>query len=163
MKRPHFFKNKGFTLIELLVVIAIITLLAALLFPAFTGARDTARKTKAKADVRQLDMAFKAVLMDFRTWGASGIGPVAPVPSGQLVPYLNGGNSKSIRYMEFDQKSLDISGQKFLDPWNNEYQVALGDSSVTVGGKTLPRQVAAWSLGNKRLTALYNDYIKSWE
>ena len=168
MNRPSF-GEKGFTLIELLVVIAIIMLLAGLLFPAFTGARETARKTKAKADVRQLDMAFKAVLMDFRTWSIAGIGPT---PTGMAVDnttvtYLKGTNPKSVTYMEFDQKSIDASTGGFVDPWKiNIYQVALGDSSVTPSKapSALPRQVAAWSWGKKgQATALYSDYIKSWE
>ena len=37
--------KSGFTLIELLVVIAIIAILAAILFPVFAQARESARKT----------------------------------------------------------------------------------------------------------------------
>ena len=40
-KRTH---RSGFTLIELLVVIAIIAILAAILFPAFAKARESARR-----------------------------------------------------------------------------------------------------------------------
>jgi len=50
--------RKGFTLIELLVVIAIIAILAAILFPVFAQARESARKTSCLSNVRQLGTAY---------------------------------------------------------------------------------------------------------
>ena len=50
----------GFTLVELLVVIAIIAILAALLFPAFTGVQDQAKRTQAKNDIAQIVTAVNA-------------------------------------------------------------------------------------------------------
>jgi len=50
--------NKGFTLIEMLVVVAIISLLAGMLFPVFSAARETARKANCLSNVRQLAMAM---------------------------------------------------------------------------------------------------------
>lgn len=49
--------KKGFTLIELLVVIAIIAILAAILFPVFSKAKESAKKTAAIAQMKQLAMA----------------------------------------------------------------------------------------------------------
>lgn len=57
--------RRGFTLIELLVVIAIIAILAAMLFPVFARARESARKASCGSNLRQITMGFLMYAQDY--------------------------------------------------------------------------------------------------
>ena len=58
-------KHTGFTLIELLVVVAIIGILAAMLFPVFSRARESARRTSCQSNLKQIGMSFAQYGGDF--------------------------------------------------------------------------------------------------
>lgn len=78
-------KNKGFTLVELLVVIAIIAILVVLILVALGVARQKARDSQRKTDLRSIQTALELYATDHN----SSYPPAADLYNGQMDPYLN--------------------------------------------------------------------------
>ena len=109
---PRDTDNRGFTLVELLVVIAVIGVLIALLLPAVQAAREAARNSQCKNNLKQIGLALHNYESATRQFPASFITPkgfpVNPTSAdswcvqARLLPYLEEGNL-------FDKAIFDLS------------------------------------------------------
>ncbi len=144
MKRPDlrsFVRNRpmhrsaGFTLIELLVVIAIIAVLIALLLPAVQQARESARRTQCKNNLKQLTLAAHNFESSNRTMPSGTLGPpqfLAEADGGQqsyasplvmLLPFID--QAPLYQTLENDQLKVALFGQDFWFNPNGCYFASL--------------------------------------
>lgn len=92
-------KRRAFTLIELLVVIAIIAILAAILFPVFAQAKESAKKAACVSNIKQLALGLIMYSSDYddvnspSEYGAGG--DVSHMTWSTLsYPYIKNGDSR---------------------------------------------------------------------
>ncbi|WP_437192841.1 DUF1559 domain-containing protein [Planctomicrobium sp. SH527] len=81
-------RTNGFTLIELLVVIAIIAILIALLLPAVQQAREAARRSQCKNNMKQLGLAFHNYLDTMSVFPMGGSWAGRPNWRVFILPYI---------------------------------------------------------------------------
>jgi len=90
----------GFTLIELLVVIAIIAILAAILFPVFSQAREKARQSNCTSNVRNIAMAHVMYAQDYDEVLPNWVVRTCP-PQQRFPGYGNNGVVALFHFTEF--------------------------------------------------------------
>jgi prepilin-type N-terminal cleavage/methylation domain-containing protein/prepilin-type processing-associated H-X9-DG protein len=113
--------RKGFTLIELLVVIAIIAILIALLLPAVQQAREAARRSQCKNNMKQLGLAMHNYHDVYKSF------PIASSVAKPIATGTTNVNMDKIHAWPWGMRILPYIDQA---PLYN--QIGVGDSSITV-------------------------------
>ena len=111
LNTPPLPRRRGFTLIELLVVIAIIAVLIALLLPAVQQAREAARRTQCKNNLKQLTLALHNYEATHRVFPPGTLGfPWVFSAQAQLLPYVDQANVQNI--LDFSRPPLTFGGSQ---------------------------------------------------
>lgn len=110
------FVINSFTMIELMVVIAIIAILASMLLPALSRAKEVAKSSECVSNIKQLGTAMTAYTIDYGGWM-----PVVTVTSGYS---LLDANSKPSGFGILEQDYLggkywDCPGHVYDSVWYN--------------------------------------------
>src|SRR5688500_14703538 len=138
---------RAFTLIELLVVIAIIAILAAILFPVFASARESARKASCQSNLKQIGTAWMMYAQDYdertlhNTWNGGGF-QKNRIFTQRIQPYAK---NHGIAICPSDSR-----------PWVSVDH----EDNVTIRGSYAHQSWGEWALGSLEAPA---DYFLVWD
>jgi len=100
--------SRGFTLIELLVVIAIIAVLVALLLPAVQQARESARRTQCRNNLKQIALAFATYEENYKQYPIS-------IGWNPLTNERQGAFSDKVFILPYIDRKAEYEGTNFND------------------------------------------------
>lgn len=134
-------RSRGFTLIELLVVIAIIAILVALLLPAVQQARESARRTQCKNNLKQLGLAVHNYESTYGITPMNG-DSAGYSPQARLLPYLEQANLQNL---------IDFSQPVLTGPVTNRI---LNPRYVNVANQVIPGFLCPSDVGPNTYTTI---------
>ena len=149
--------RKGFTLIELLIVVTIISIIAAILFPAFSRVREKARQSACTSNLRQLGLGFMQYTQDNDERFPPGVANITTSSStktfghgwgSQVYPYV-----KSVGVYDCPNDRM-MSGITNPTPPLTRVSYALNTAVVNVSPYGIERALAKFNVPTKTVLLL---------
>lgn len=140
--------KRGFTLIELLVVIAIIAILVALLLPAVQQAREAARRSQCKSNLKQIGIAMHGYHETFRV-----------LPMGYTNDY---GEARSVTGVDYGHKNGAANDQHKAQWAWSAYILPYMDQAATYDELHVGERFAAEAMNDAAVRAIVIQPINSF-